>query len=86
MFIKFIDFGKPSKWDTESSLRRRQKQQKYRIKKELEENGYGLTKILFVPLYGKIKENIGEFISLFYFRKLGYLTTVLVPFTSYKNS
>ncbi len=81
MFIKFIDFGKASRWDTESSLRRRHKHQMYRISKELEEKGHDLTKLLFVPLYGKIEENIGEFISLFYFRKLGYLTTVLVPFT-----
>lgn len=81
MFIKFIDFGKANKWDTGSSLRRRHKQQKYRIRKELKEKGYDLTKILFVPLDGKIEENVGEFIALFYFRKLGYLTTVLVPFT-----
>ena len=80
MFVKFIDFGKTSGGDT-SYLRRRHKQQKYRIKKELEEKGYDLTKVLFIPLYGRIEENIGEFISLFYFRKLGYLTTVLTPFT-----
>jgi len=80
MFVKFIDFGKTSGGDT-SYLRRRYKQQKYRIKKELEEKGYDLTKVLFIPLYGRIEENIGEFISLFYFRKLGYLTTVLTPFT-----
>ena len=81
MFVKFIDFGKTSRWDTESYLRRRHNQQIYKIKKELEEKGYDLTKVLFIPLYGKIEENVGKFISLFYFRKLGYLTTVLVPFT-----
>jgi len=30
--------------DTESSLRRKHKQQKYRIRKELEERGYDLKK------------------------------------------
>jgi hypothetical protein len=81
MFVKFINFGKASRWDTKSSLKRRYKRQMDKIRKELEEKGYDLSKILFIPLYGKIEENIGEFISLFYFRKLGYLTTVLVPFT-----
>ena len=80
MFVKFIDFGKTSGGDT-SYLRRRHNQQIYKIKKELEEKGYDLTKVLFIPLYGRIEENIGESISLFYFRKLGYLTTVLTPFT-----
>nr|MCR5854374.1 hypothetical protein [Thermodesulfobacteriota bacterium] len=78
MFVKFIDFGKTSGGDT-SYLRRRHNQQKYRIKKEFKEKGYDLTKVLFIPLYGRIEENIGKFISLFYFRKSGYLTTVLTP-------
>ena len=84
MFVKFIDFGKTSGGDT-SYFRRRHNQQIYKIKKELEEKGYDLTKVLFIPLYGRIEENIGKFISLFYFRKLGYLTTVLTPFTGVKE-
>jgi len=76
LFVKFVDFG------GEKNTRKR----KRIIKKELKEKGYDLSKILIVPLYGRIEENVGEFLSSLYFRYLGYISSChLTPVTAVRQ-
>ena len=80
MFIRFIEFRAGNDvteryWKTICRQRLRD------IEEQIRNAGYDRRDVLLIPMWGKVGENIGEFISLFYFRKLGYLTTVLAPFT-----
>lgn len=66
---------------TEAGIRAQRERQKRKIQDDLKEAGYDPVKTLLVPLYEKVEENIGEFISLMFFRSKGFLTTSFVPST-----
>lgn len=56
---------------------------KNRAREEIRRYGYDPDRVVFHPIVD-IEEEIGEFISLFYFRHLGFITTVGAPKTGVK--
>ncbi len=56
---------------------------KNRARQEIIQKGYDPEQVIFVPIL-EFEEVIGEFVSLFYFRNQGYITTVGVPHTGVK--
>lgn len=69
LLVRFLN----TEWARATSDRRR-------AREEIKKKGYDADKVIFIPTTD-IEENIGEFISLFYFRNSGYITTVGAPYT-----
>lgn len=73
MSVKFVDVGKDI---SERAQRKRMDQ----IIRGLEESGIDLATALVVPLRSKVEEFVGRYISMLYFRKLGYLSATSSDF------
>jgi len=86
IWVKFVDlssrlpryYGYSPSWE---EVERRIERAKDHVRKGLEKEGYDPSKVLLVDYYGKIEENIGEFIALMFFRSRGYLTLNFGPYT-----
>lgn len=52
---------------------------KNHLKQEIEHHGHDSERVLLFPMFDRIDERIGEFISMLYFRGRGYISTINVP-------